>query len=167
MRVEESADFPSKTRASMKKINKGLWIFAGTVCVGLGVLGVFLPVLPTTPFLLLAAFCYGHGSKRFHTWLVYRSWVGSYIRNYQSGLGISLKLKVWTIVLLWLTIGSTIGFAAFTWWLKIAMVIVAISVTIHLVRMKTLHPASSLQADKMQISVPIKEVPDGNNPKAY
>ena len=102
----------------MKQIKKSVWIFSGTVCVGLGVLGAFLPVLPTTPFLLLAAFCYGRGSIRFYHWLVYHSWVGSYIRNYQSGRGISLKQKALTTLLLWLTIGSTIGLGDLVWWLK-------------------------------------------------
>ena len=141
----------------MKKIIKSVWIFGGTVCVGLGVVGVFLPVLPTTPFLLLAAFCYGRGSRRFYHWLVYRSWVGSYIRNYQSGHGIPLKQKALTIILLWLTIGSTIGLVALVWWLKAVMFVVAISVTIHLVRMKTWRPASYLQAEKMQFIEPMEE----------
>jgi uncharacterized membrane protein YbaN (DUF454 family) len=151
----------------MEKIRRSVWVFGGTVCVGLGVLGVFLPVLPTTPFLLLAAFCYERGSRRFHHWLVHSSWVGSYIRNYQSGHGIPLKLKTLTIALLWLTIGSTIWLVALTWWLKIALVIVAIVVSIHLIRMKTLHPASTLQAEKMPFVEPIKEIPDGNTTEMH
>jgi uncharacterized membrane protein YbaN (DUF454 family) len=142
----------------MEQIRKSVWIFGGTVCVGLGVLGVFLPVLPTTPFLLLAAFCYGRGSKRFYHWLVDRSWVGGYIRNYRSGRGIPLKQKALTIILLWLTIGSTIGFVELTWWLKVLMVVVAIGVTIHLIRMKTWHPVSSIQVDKLQFIEPMEEV---------
>jgi uncharacterized membrane protein YbaN (DUF454 family) len=134
-------------------LRKNIWLIGGSVCLALGVLGIFLPILPTTPFLLLAAYCYGHGSQRFYTWLVDRSWVGSYIRNYRSGLGISLKLKVWTILLLWLTIGSTIGFGAFNWWLKVALLIVAISVTIHLVWLRTLPSETSLQLDDKNLMI--------------
>jgi uncharacterized membrane protein YbaN (DUF454 family) len=141
----------------MKQINKSAWIFGGTVFLGLGLLGVFLPILPTTPFLLLAAFCYGRGSKRFYRWLVYQSWVGSYIQNYQSGRGIPLKQKVWTIALLWLTIGSTIGLATLVWWLKILLVVVAIGVTIHLARTKTWKP-ESIQAEKKPLMEPIEDV---------
>ena len=93
----------------MKQIQKSAWIIGGTVCIGLGLLGVFLPILPTTPFLLLAAFCYGRGSKRFYHWLVHQSWAGNYIQNYLSGNGIPAKQKAFTIALLWLTIGATIG----------------------------------------------------------
>jgi uncharacterized membrane protein YbaN (DUF454 family) len=142
----------------MKQIRKSIWIFGGTVLIGLGVLGIFLPVLPTTPFLLLAAFCYGRGSERFYHWLVYRSWVGGYILNYQSGHGLPLKQKVLTITLLWLTIGSTIGLVTLAWWLKAALVVVAIGVTIHLTWMKTLQATSCIQADKMQFVEPMEDV---------
>jgi uncharacterized membrane protein YbaN (DUF454 family) len=142
----------------MEQFKKSVWIFSGTVCVGLGVLGAFLPVLPTTPFLLLAAFCYGRGSLRFYQWLVYHSWVGSYIRNYLSGRGISLKQKALTTLLLWLTIGSTIGLVDLVWWLRAALVVVAISVPIHLVRIKTWHPLSSMPANKKQYIEPMEEV---------
>ena len=131
---------------------KSLWIIGGTLCVGLGALGVLLPVLPTTPFLLLAAYCYGRGSERFHHWLVHRSWLGSYIRNFQSGRGVPLKQKVLAIALLWLTIGATIGFTVLAWWVKAALVLVAAGVTVHLVRMKTWRPESSMQADKPKAS---------------
>jgi uncharacterized membrane protein YbaN (DUF454 family) len=142
----------------MKQLSKSFWIISGTVCVGLGVLGVFLPVLPTTPFLLLAAFCYGRGSERFYHWLVYRSWGSSYIQNYQSKRGIPLKQKILTIGLLWVTIGATIGFVALAWWLKVALVGVAIGVTVHLVKMKTWHPEASKPAEKTQLDEPLEEV---------
>jgi uncharacterized membrane protein YbaN (DUF454 family) len=128
-----------KTRVYMEQVNKTAWIIGGTICIGLGLLGVFLPVLPTTPFLLLAAFCFGRGSKRFHHWFVYRSWLGSYIRNYQSGQGIPFWQKLLTLGFLWLTIGSTICFTELVWWIKAALVIVAIGVSIHIGQMKTLH----------------------------
>ena len=137
----------------MKQIQKSAWIFGGTVCIGLGLLGVFLPILPTTPFLLLAAFCYGRGSKRFYHWLVHQSWAGNYIQNYLSGNGIPAKQKAFTIALLWLTIGATIGLVNLAWWLNVVLLIVAVSVTIHLIKMKTRLP------DKKQLMDPIETIP--------
>lgn len=114
-----------------------LWVVVGSICVGLGILGILLPVLPTTPFLLLAAYCYSRGSERFYQWLLYRSRFGSYIRNYREGRGIPLKQKLITISLLWLTIGFTIVMLAPSWWLKALLIVVASGVTIHLSRVKT------------------------------
>lgn len=147
----------------MNKINQSLWILGGTVCLALGALGILLPVLPTTPFLLLAAYCYGRGSKRFHQWLVHRSWIGGYIRNYQSGRGVPLKQKVWAIGLLWLTILASIIFAHLAWWVSVLLIIVAIGVTIHLVRMKTWRPESPMQNEALKASAskPLTPPPAG------
>ena len=146
---------------------KSLWIIGGTLCVGLGALGVLLPVLPTTPFLLLAAYCYGRGSERFHHWLVHRSWLGSYIRNFQSGRGVPLKQKVFAITLLWLTIGATIGFTELAWWVKATVALVGVGVTIHLVKMKTWHPEYSVQDDKQKTSAsPPLKAPSSGLPAA-
>jgi uncharacterized membrane protein YbaN (DUF454 family) len=141
----------------MGKVRKSGWIIGGTASLVLGVLGIFLPILPTTPFLLLAAFCYGRGSKRFYDWLLYRSWFGGYIQKYQSGLGISPKIKASTIVLLWLTIGSTVAFMGLPWWLDFVMGFVAVSVTIHLLCIKSMHPSSSLKTGQIPFVDPSKE----------
>ena len=131
-------------------MGKSFWIFIGTLSLGLGVLGLFLPVLPTTPFLLLAAFSYGRGSERFYNWLLNRSWAGNYIRSYREGRGIPRKQKLLTIALLWVTIGITIGFAVTTWWLKIILAGVCIGVTAHLVRIKTWQPEVPAEANQVQ-----------------
>ena len=114
-----------------------MWVLGGTVCVALGILGIFLPILPTTPFLLLAAYCYTRGSDRFYNWLLNRSWFGGYIRNYREGRGIPLKQKLLSIALLWLTIGYAIGVVVTTWWLEGLFLVVALGVTFHLSKIKT------------------------------
>jgi uncharacterized membrane protein YbaN (DUF454 family) len=128
----------------MKQVRNGVWVCCGTLSVGIGLLGVFLPVLPTTPFLLLAAYCYGRGSKRLYDRLVYHSWVGSYIKNYQDGKGIPLRLKSISIALLWLTMGITIGLPVTAWWLKILLLLIATGVTLHLGKIKIHHDDSRI-----------------------
>ena len=119
---------------------RALLVVCGTLAVALGVLGAFLPVLPTTPFLLLAAVCYARGSERCHHWLLHNRWCGRYIRDYREGRGVPLRQKVVTLALLWLTIGFAAGWAVSAWWLKLALLGIAVGVTVHLVRMKTARP---------------------------
>jgi uncharacterized membrane protein YbaN (DUF454 family) len=124
----------------MKSLARTLLIIGGTLSVVLGVVGIFVPVLPTTPFLLLAAACYARSSERFYHWLLTNRWFGEYIKNYREGRGIPLKQKVLTISLLWLTIGYVAGFVVSSWWLKLVLLGIAIGVTIHLTRTKTYRP---------------------------
>lgn len=122
----------------MRDGRRVLLLVCGTLCVVLGVLGMFLPLLPTTPFLLLAAFCYGRSSQRTYRWLVNNRWFGEYIRNYRYGRGIPLKQKILTITLLWLTIGYTVLFIVSDWWVKLILLAIAVGVTVHLTRARTL-----------------------------
>ena len=115
-----------------------LLLIAGTVCVGLGIVGIFVPVLPTTPFLLLAAICYARSSQRFHGWLLNNKWFGSYIRNYLEKKGITLRAKIVTLSLLWITIGVSVAFAVETLALEFILVIIAIGVSIHILSLRTL-----------------------------
>ncbi len=121
-------------------VRKALLIFAGTVFVALGVLGMFLPLVPTTVFLLLAAYCYSHSSERFHNWLLNNRLCGAYIRNYKDGKGISLRQKVSTILFLWVSIGFSIWILAAGFWLNLLMIGIALGVSIHLIALETYHP---------------------------
>ena len=114
-----------------------LLIIAGTIFLGLGIIGIFLPILPTTPFLLLAAACYARSSKRFYDWLLNNKWFGTYIKNYHEGRGVPLKVKVFTISLLWITILASVFFVISNFWIKIVLIIIAIGVTIHVLTIKT------------------------------
>jgi uncharacterized membrane protein YbaN (DUF454 family) len=110
----------------------------GTLAVTLGVIGIFVPILPTTPFLLLAAFCYARSSERFYRWLLTNRWFGSYLRNYREGRGMALRDKLLTLTALWLAIGSSVAFAIASPWGKAALTLIALAVTVHLARIKTL-----------------------------
>lgn len=118
-------------------IRKALLIFLGTVCVGLGVLGIFLPLMPTTVFLLLAAYCYSKSSDRFHTWLLGNRWLGKYITTYRSGQGITVRQKCTTILTLWASIGFSIWFIGGTFWITLLLAAIAVGVTIHILWLKT------------------------------
>ena len=112
-------------------------IILGSLCVVLALIGTVAPVLPTTPFLLLAAYFYARSSQRFYTWLTTNRWFGQYIRNYREGRGLPLLHKVITIALVWLSIGSAALLVVSSWWMRAILVIIALGVTLHLARIKT------------------------------
>ena len=115
-------------------------IAGGSACVALGVVGIFLPILPTTPFLLLAAVCYARSSKRLYHWLLANRWFGAYIRNYREGRGISRSHKTAVLLLLWLTIGSSAVFAVDLWWVRLLLLGIAVGVTLHVLKIRTFRP---------------------------
>jgi uncharacterized membrane protein YbaN (DUF454 family) len=104
----------------------------------MGILGILLPLLPTTPFLLLAAACYAKGSKRFYNWLLNNKFFGKYIINYREGRGIPIKSKIATIILLWLTISYSVIFVVTIFIVQLLLILIAIGVTYHILTIKTL-----------------------------
>jgi uncharacterized membrane protein YbaN (DUF454 family) len=118
-------------------LKKGIFVVAGTISLGLGAVGVFLPVLPTTPFLLLSAACYYKGSERMHRWLLSNKLFGSYIRNYKEGRGISQTGKIFALFLLWTTICCSALFMMNNYIVQIVLVAIAIAVTIHIMTLPT------------------------------
>ncbi len=124
---------------SRSRVVRALWITAGTISLALGIIGIVLPVLPTTPFLLLTTYCYDRGSERLHNWLINNRVFGEYIRNYTEGRGIPLRVKVTAITILWVTIGISAYFFMPWLWVRIILFIIAASVTVHLLRLPTYH----------------------------
>ena len=91
----------------MSDLTRVAFIALGSLCVGLAVLGIFLPVLPTTPFLLLAAGLYARGSTRFHHWLVDHERLGPYVRDYRAGRGIPRRTKIVGLSWMWLALATS------------------------------------------------------------
>jgi len=124
-------------RRDVKRVSRLLLVVGGTLCVALAMLGVFVPLLPTTPFLLLAAFLYARSSERFHTRLLTNRLVGGYIRRYQERRSMTRRHKILTLVLLWTVIGCSACFVVSLWWARLLLAAVAVSVTAHLLWIKT------------------------------
>jgi len=118
------------------RLLSSLLIIAGTFFVVLGIIGIALPILPTTPFLMIAAACYAKGSKRFYNWLINNRLLGRYIKNYLENKGISLKAKIISISLLWATIIFSITLIIQILLIRIILIIVAIIITYHIISIK-------------------------------
>lgn len=110
----------------------------GLLSLALGIIGIFLPLLPTTPFLLISAACFMHGSQKLHKWLTGHKLFGKMIENYQKHRAISNNSKIIALIMLWTTIGFSIAFLVANLWVSIALACVAVGVTIHIIRIKTL-----------------------------
>jgi uncharacterized membrane protein YbaN (DUF454 family) len=108
----------------------------GWLSVALGFIGIFLPVLPTTPFLLLAAACFMRSSKRFYLWLVNHRQLGPWIVDYLEGQGIPLKGKVYAISLMWLSIGLSCYLVPL-FWARAFMLSSAVLVSLYILQQKT------------------------------
>jgi uncharacterized protein len=123
-------------RTSRSRLVRFLLLGAGWLSVGLGVVGIFLPVLPTTPFLLLAAACFARSSPRFYQWLVGHPRLGPWIRGYLDGKGMPLKAKVYAIGLMWVSIGFSCWLVPLVW-VRVLMVGCAVGVTVYISRQPT------------------------------
>ena len=121
-----------------RRLRGYLLVAAGCVAVALGTVGIFLPLLPTTPFLLLAAACFLRSSDRLYDWLITHRWLGAYIRNYREHRAITLRAKVLTLSLLWLTIGYSVVRVVSALALRVLLLCIAAAVTLHVLRLKTL-----------------------------
>lgn len=113
-------------------LKRWLLISAGTACVAVGAIGIFVPVLPTTPFLLLAAACYTRSSQRLYYALLHNRLVGSYLRNYLEGRGMTRRAKMWTLCLLWTGIALAAAFGTDSLMIRILLATVLAAVTIHI-----------------------------------
>jgi uncharacterized membrane protein YbaN (DUF454 family) len=131
---------PEQVEKNEKKIMKTwlrvLLISLGVFFIGLASLGIFIPVLPTTPFLLLSAALFARSSDRFYRWLIGNRFFGKYIKDYREGKGVPIKVKMGAIIILWVTICLSIIFGVEILWVRIILVIVAVGVTIHIAMIK-------------------------------
>ena len=108
--VDEDVVPGGRVREHDSPLVRGLLVAAGSVCVALGLAGIFLPLLPTTPLILLAAACFARSSRRFHDWLLANRTFGPLIREWEQHRSIPRRTKLYAIGLMSLTLGASIVF---------------------------------------------------------
>lgn len=115
-----------------------LLIISGCISLALGFIGLFLPLLPTVPFVLLSAALFAKSSPRLYNWLLGHRLFGEHIRNYRDEKAIPLPIKILAITMLWTSILLTVFFVAREkWWLQLILTGIATAVTIHIISIKT------------------------------
>jgi uncharacterized membrane protein YbaN (DUF454 family) len=105
--------------------------------VGIGILGIFLPLLPTTIFLILASACFMKSSPRANEWLKSNKYLGPYVKNYQEKTGLTINLKIINIIILWISISISAFYLTEELYLRLILAAIAVGVTIHLILIKT------------------------------
>lgn len=130
--MEASQDDPP-TRTYLGRI---AWIVAGTFFLVVGLIGIAIPLLPTTPFLLLAAACYLRGSRRMYDWLLGNRIFGKYLKDYYEKRGVPIRVKIGSVIFLWCTIGLSIMIIG-DLIIGIVLALVAAGVTLHIASLKT------------------------------
>lgn len=107
----------------------------GWISFALGMIGLLLPVVPTSPFLLLSAACFLRSSPRFYKWLTEHRWWGRYIRYFLDGQGIPRRIKVLILSMLWIMILSSALIIVKILWVSVTMVIIAMAVSVYIIRL--------------------------------
>jgi len=116
-------------------------IAIGWLSIILGVIGIFVPVLPTVPFLLLAAACFARSSERFYNWLINHKQLGPLIHDYLSGTGMPLRAKISALILIWLSILISAFILVHLFWVRFLLLGIATCLTFYLLRLPTTPPA--------------------------
>ena len=115
-----------------------LLALSGCFFLALGVVGAFLPVLPTTPFLLLSAALFMRSSDRLYQWLMNHRHLGTYIRNFRENKAIPLRVKIVSVSMVWITLLYCTFFVAYAWWMRVMFIAIAAGVSVHILHYKTL-----------------------------
>ena len=118
---------------------RGLWVLLGLLFTGLGLVGVVLPGLPTTPFLILAAACFAKSSRRLYDWILGLKGVGPAIEDFREGRGVPRKAKVTALLMLWVVVGlsTTVGMPGHWVWPRVGVLVLALIGTVTVLRLKT------------------------------
>jgi len=123
--------------AEYSNIQKHFYFYSGILLVLIGAIGIFLPILPTTIFLILASACFIKSSPKAHQWLRNHKIFGQYIKNYEEKSGLTIKSKIINILFLWLMILVSFFFFTSDAIIRILLLLIAVGVTIHLLMIKT------------------------------
>lgn len=140
VKTDSSKPDPGVPGHVKNNVMKGVLIVVGWLAVGSGVVGLFLPLVPTVPFLLLAAACFARSSSRFHSWLIDHVYLGPLVRDYLNGGGIPRKAKVMAICMVWVSFPVSTIFFVRAVWLKALLIAIAIGITVYLVALPGVKP---------------------------
>ena len=132
----------------IKRLKHIMLLAGGWLLLCIGIAGIFIPLLPTTPLLLLSAFCFFHSSDKWYNWLINHKRFGTPIRNFRMHRAISLRAKVMSLLLLWGSITSSALLMVPLLWIRLLLFVIAVGVTAYILSLRTLSSSFIEQADE-------------------
>lgn len=123
------------SNVSHSPLRNWLLTFVGTLCLVAGIIGIFVPVWPTTCFLLMAAGCYSKSSRRMHRWLMENRWFGLHLKRYQQSGTIDPRVKTVSVASLWISALVSIHVSGGNPYAAVLVVSIALIITLHVVRL--------------------------------
>jgi uncharacterized protein len=131
----KSEDSNNKEYLEKSRLKRALYFSFGTICLILGIFGIILPILPTTPFLLLATAAYFRSSEKAYNAMLNNRVFGKYIRNYREGKGLPVRVRIFTITFLWITIIISMIIIGVLW-IILTLIVIGLIVSIHVAQIK-------------------------------
>ncbi|HEY9113267.1 MAG TPA: YbaN family protein [Bacteroidales bacterium] len=128
----------SKPSQNKNPITRILLLIAGVLSTLIGFAGIFIPLLPTTPFLLLASWCFVRSSDKLDRILKENRFLGPYLKNYREKKGITKRNKIYSLVFLWVSLSVSFYFSPDWWWLWVILLAVGVGVSYHVISFTTL-----------------------------
>lgn len=130
---------PQETSSCSKRSTPAslMWNLAGSIFLVFGIVGAVIPLIPTTPFILVAAACYARGSPRMYRWMTTNRYFGKYLKDYREGRGVPLKVKVVSVAFLWAVIGISAAVVTDDIIVRVVLVTVAVLVSVHVLSIRS------------------------------
>ena len=119
------------------EVTRLIFMSFGFTFLVIGAVGIVIPILPTTPFIIVSAFCFSKSSKRFERWISQNRYFGSYIENYKTKKGVPRDVKLQSIVFLWIMLIISGLIFSNSVYIPIILVVVGVAVTLHIALLKT------------------------------
>ena len=128
---------PAMAKQAQRRIARTILTGLGFLSLGVAVVGLVLPGIPTTGPVLLSAYFFSRSSERFDNWLIGHRVFGPIVRDWRAGLGFSRRAKALAIVAIAVTFSVTIVFAATNVIVRVALVVLAVGIAVYIYRLPT------------------------------
>jgi uncharacterized protein len=132
-------------KGKLSKTRRVFLTIVGLLSLVAGIVGIFVPIWPTTCFLLLSTACFSRSSDRLYRWMNTNSWFGGHVRQYRETGSVDSRVRILSLVSLWLSLLLSIALVKSSVWLLVALLAIGVAVSVHLLRLPVQKPLAPLR----------------------